>query len=320
VQKSFRGENMAEKLRFGIFILQLQPIPDIIKQCQTVEALGYDSLWIGDQFYNPLRSGDPMWEAWTLLSAISTQTSRIRLGTLVTNFIYRNPALVAKQALTVDHISNGRLELGLGAGYDPKEHPMTGSKAWEPRERLERFCEAVQIVDAMLRKKVTSFEGNYYQIKEAILAPRPIQNPRPPLTLGVTGLKAMEFAASIADCWNTLDISLAEYHAKEWILPQQALESCNKRQILFDEYCIAKRRNPKDVRRSMLVGYAADAPVNSVEAFHEYIRRYHEIGITEFIFFWIPDDYRDLLKNHIFGFDKTMIERIAHEAIPFWRK
>jgi alkanesulfonate monooxygenase SsuD/methylene tetrahydromethanopterin reductase-like flavin-dependent oxidoreductase (luciferase family) len=94
-------------------------------------TLRYDSLWIGDQFYNPLRPNEPMWETWTLLAALAVQTTRIRMGTLVTNFIYRNPALVASQTLTVDHLSSGRLELGLGAGFSPQDHPMTRSEAWE---------------------------------------------------------------------------------------------------------------------------------------------------------------------------------------------
>ena len=120
---------MDEKIRFGILIPQIVPIPQVIEQCQLVETIGYDSIWLFDQFYNPLRLDDPLWEAWTLLSAVACQTSRIRLGTLVTNFIYRNPALVASQALTIDQLSNGRLELGLGTGFSLKDHLMTGSEA-----------------------------------------------------------------------------------------------------------------------------------------------------------------------------------------------
>lgn len=307
---------MAEKLRFGIFILQILPIPQMIEQCQFVEALGYDSIWIGDQFYNPLRLNEPMWEARTFLAAAAAQTSRIRLGPLVTNFIYRNPALVASQALTVDHLSNGRLELGLGAGFSPKDHLMTGSQAWEPRERIGRFREAVQIVDLMLRNEVTTFDGQYYRVKDAILSPRPIQKPRPPITLGVTGPAAMKFAAAYADSWNTPDISVAEYSAGERISAQQALESCRRRQEAFDEYCVTLGRNPRDIRRSLLVGYAANAPTDSVAAFREYVGRYREIGISEFIFFWIPDEYREVLANRISGFDRNMVERVASEAIP----
>jgi alkanesulfonate monooxygenase SsuD/methylene tetrahydromethanopterin reductase-like flavin-dependent oxidoreductase (luciferase family) len=311
---------MAEKLCFGIFIPQILPIPQMIEQCQFVEALGYDSVWIGDQFYNPLRLNDPMWEAWTFLAALATQTARIRLGTLVTNFIYRNPALVASQALTVDHISNGRLELGLGAGFSPKDHPMTGSEAWEPRERVGRFREAVQIVDLMLRNEVTTFDGQYYRVKDAILSPRPIQKPRPPLTLGVTGPVAMKFAAAYADSWNTPDISVAEYSARERISAQQALESCRRRQEAFDDHCVTLGRSPRDIRRSLLVGYAANAPTDSLDAFHEYVGRCREIGINEFIFFWIPDEYREVLANRISGFDRDIVERVATEAIPAWRK
>ncbi|HVP20899.1 MAG TPA: LLM class flavin-dependent oxidoreductase [Anaerolineaceae bacterium] len=311
---------MLEKLRFGIFFPQILPIPQMIEQCQFVETLGYDSLWIGDQFYNPLRLGDPMWEAWTLLAAIATQTSRIRLGTLVTNFIYRNPALVASQALTVDHLSAGRLELGLGAGFSPKDHSMTGSEPWKPRERIQRFGEAVQIIDRMLRNEVTTFEGQYYRIKDAIMSPRPVQNPRPPLTLGVTGPRAMRIAAAYADCWNTLDISVAEYSAGKRILALKALEACRTQQETFDEYCVSLGRCPRDIRRSLLVGYAADAPTSSLDEIKDYVCRYHEIGISEFIFFWIPDEYREIFANRISGFDRAMVERVAAQSLPAWRK
>lgn len=311
---------MAEKLRFSIFISQILPIPKMIEQCQFVEAIGYDNVWIDDQFYNPLRLNGPMWEAWTLLAALATHTTRIRLGTLVTVFIYRNPALVASQALAVDHISSGRLELGLGAGFSPKDHLMTGSETWEPRERVGRFREAVQIVDLMLRNEVTTFDGQYYRIRDAILSPRPIQEPRPPLTLGVTGPLAMKFAAAYADSWNTPDVSVAEYSAKEQISAQQALESCRRRQEAFDEYCVTLGRNPRDVRRSLLVGYAANTPTDSLDAFHEYVGRYREIGINEFIFFWIPHEYREIPANRISGFDRNMVEHVATEAIQAWRK
>ncbi len=311
---------MPEKPRFGIFILQMLPVPRMIEQCQFVEALGYDSVWIADQFYNPLRLGDPMWEAWTLLAAVAAQTAQIRLGTLVTNFIYRNPALVASQALTVDHLSNGRLELGLGAGFSPKDHPMTGSEAWQPRERVRRFREAVQIVDLMLRNEVTTYCGQYYRVKDAVLSPRPIQKPRPPLTLGVTGPVAMKFAAACADTWNTPDISPTEYSSGERISAQQALEACRRRQTAFDEHCVASGRNPRDIRRSLLIGYANNVPTDSLDAFHEYIGCYREIGIDEFIFFWMPDEYREVLANRISGFNRNMVERVATEAIPAWRK
>jgi alkanesulfonate monooxygenase SsuD/methylene tetrahydromethanopterin reductase-like flavin-dependent oxidoreductase (luciferase family) len=238
---------------------------------------------------------------------------------LVTNFIYRNPALVASQALTLDHLSNGRLELGLGAGFSPQDHLMTGSEAWESRERLERFSEAVQIVTQMLRNDVTDFEGQYYRIKGAVLSPRPIQKPGPPLTLGVTGPIAMKVAAAYADCWNTLDISLAEHSARKLISWHQALEACRRWQETFDEYCTTFGRNPYDIRRSLLIGYAADAPTSSLDEINEYISRYQSISISEFIYFWIPDEYRDQFAGRVSGFNQAMVERVATQVIPTWR-
>jgi alkanesulfonate monooxygenase SsuD/methylene tetrahydromethanopterin reductase-like flavin-dependent oxidoreductase (luciferase family) len=311
---------VAEDLRFGICIPPVLPVPQMIDQCRFVESLGYDSVWMADQFYNPLRPGDPMWEAWTLLAAVAAHTSRIRLGTLVTNFIYRNPALVASQALTVDHLSSGRLELGLGAGFSTMDQTMTGGHAWEPRERVGRFREAVQIVDLMLRNEVTNFCGEYYRVKDAVLSPRPIQKPRPPLTLGVTGPVAMKFAAAFADTWNTPDISPMEYGSGERISSHVALEACRRRQDAFDEYCVTSGRNPRDIRRSLLVGYANDVPNESLDAIHEYVGHRVQIGISEFIFFWIPDEYRDVLANRLSGFDRNMLERVAADGLPAWRK
>lgn len=311
---------MTKKIRFGICIPQFLPIPKMIEQFQFVEALGYDSVWLIDQFYNPLRSNDPLWEAWTLLAAIAAQTTHIRIGTLVTNLIYRNPALVASQALTVDHISNGRLELGLGAGFSPKDHHMTGSEAWEARERISRFQEAVQIVDLMLRNKVTTYEGKYYRVKDAILSPRPIQKPRPPLTLGVTGPVAMKFAAAYADSWNTPDINVIKYSARERISLDQALESCRSQQEVFDEYCVKSGRNPHDIRRSLLVGYVVGIPFTSPSLLDEYLGRYREIGITEFIFYWFPDEYQEILAHRISSLDRQQVEQIATQSIPAWRK
>jgi alkanesulfonate monooxygenase SsuD/methylene tetrahydromethanopterin reductase-like flavin-dependent oxidoreductase (luciferase family) len=168
----------------------------------------------------------------------------------------------------------------------------------------------------MLRNEVTTFDGQYYHVKDAFLSPRPIQKPRPPLTLGIIGQVGMKFAAAYADSWNTLDISVAEYSARERISAQQALESCRMRQQAFDEYCVTLGRNPRDIRRSLLVGYAANIPTDSLDAFHEYIGHYQEIGINEFIFFWFPNEYKEVLANRISGFDRNMIERVAIDAIP----
>jgi len=311
---------MSEELRFGIFVpVQFLPFPVAVEQCQFVETLGYDSLWLGDHFQNPVRVHDPMFEAWTLLAALAARTTRIRLGILVSSFIARNPALVAKQALTVEHISNGRLELGLGAGERATDHTMTGVEVWQPSERVARFREAVAIVDHMLRYEITTFEGRYYQVRNAVMHPPSLQQPRPPLTIGASGAATMKIAAQYADSWNTLDISMAEWRAGKQLPALKALEAAQGQHAKLDEYCVKVGRQPHDIRRSLLAGYRVEAPSDSIEAFYEYVERYRAIGFTEFIFYWLPDEYRSLVASRLRTFDQRMVERVATEALPTLR-
>lgn len=145
-------QGTADTLRFGIWTPQVTPWPEIARRWRQIEQLGFHSVWVVDHFVNPYRHASDWYEAWTLLAALAASTSTIRVGTLVTNIIYRNPALIARQALTVDHISRGRLELGIGATFPhDASHAMTGVEVWGARERADRFRETIEIVDHMLR-------------------------------------------------------------------------------------------------------------------------------------------------------------------------
>lgn len=184
---------MDPALRFGISQLQNRPWSILAQNCQLVESLGYDSIWIADHFVNGHSLQDDWLDGWSVLTAWAAQTHTIRIGPLVTNIIYRNPAVLARQALTVDHISHGRLNLGVGAttGRDPS-HRMTGVKVWETAERVQRFREVIEVVDQMLRNELTTYQGRYYAITDALMKPAPIQKPRPPLTIAAMGPTAAE--------------------------------------------------------------------------------------------------------------------------------
>lgn len=132
-----------------------------MRRWQFIESLGFDSVWLADHFVDPYQPDSPWFEAWTLLGALATETRTIRIGTLATSMPLRNPALLARQAITVDHISNGRLEVGLGAGVrrDPV-HSMIGIENWFSAERVARFREAVEIVDRSLRGETVDYEGS----------------------------------------------------------------------------------------------------------------------------------------------------------------
>lgn len=195
---------LSHKLRFGIAFLPDTPWDEFVRRFQYIEELGFDIVGFGDHFAHFFFPNRIWFEAWTLLSAIATQTSKIRIGTLVTPFAWRNPAFLARQALTVDHISNGRLELGLGSGVrSDRSYEMTGIPNWGPRERVARLREYVEIVDRLLSNKVTNYEGRYYKIKEAEMSPRPVQKPRPPITIAAEGPGMLKLAARYADTWTT---------------------------------------------------------------------------------------------------------------------
>ena len=278
-------------LRFGIQTTATRTWPEMVALWQRVEALGFESLWLPDHLVPPFRIDGPIFEAWTLLAALATKTERVRLGVLVSCNTFRHPPLVAKQAATVDHVSGGRLEMGLGAGWFKPEHDMFGIELPGPAELVGRFREAVEVVDRLLRQDVTTYEGRYYQVREAPFRPAPVQRPRPPLTLGAHGPKMMRVVAEYADRWNSTG-SVAEMR---------------ERNRTLDEQCAAVGRDPAAILRSHLyvpVLMPDERPWDSVEAFQDFVGRLREAGIQEFIF-QPPSDDRF-----------AIVERVAAEVIP----
>src|SRR6266540_540589 len=156
-----------EPLYFGIVTDQIRTWPTLLERWLLFEALGFDSIWDSDHFFQPSWSAEPNFEAWTVLAALAASTKRIRIGVLVSSNTFRHPSLLAKQALTVDHISNGRLELGLGAGWYEPEHPMFGIDFPSPGGLVGRFREAVEVVDRLLRNDTSSYAGRFYTVRDA---------------------------------------------------------------------------------------------------------------------------------------------------------
>lgn len=259
-----------ERLRVGIQTPATRTWPEMVALWQRVEALGYDSCWLPDHFVPPFRPEGPLMEAWTLLAALATATERVRLGILVSCNTFRHPPLLAKQAVTVDHVSGGRLELGLGAGWFAPEHKMFGLPLPGPRELVDRFREAVEVVDLLLRQDVTSFDGAHYRLREAPFRPAPLQQPRPPLTLGAHGPRMMRIVARYADRWNS----------------NGAVAEMRERNGLLDDQCAAIGRDPATILRSHLyvpVQLPDERPWDSVEAFRDFVGRFREAGVNEFL-------------------------------------
>lgn len=299
---------MTRELRFGFVIPQLVPWPAMVARFRQAEEWGLDSAWVVDHFVNPAWPEGRWFEGWTMLAALATQTTRVRIGVLVTSISFRNPALLAKEALTVDHISGGRLDLGIGAGGQQRDHTMTGSAPWPAAERVERFREFVQIVDQMLREDVTTYEGQYYRVREAIMTPGPVQRPRPPLTIGGTGPKMLRVVAAYADCWNSSGGGIGPGQSAAALTPKDVLENTRRRNALLDEYAAAAGRDPTRIRRSLLAGGGSNPehPWASPEAFADFVGRYRDAGIDEFLFYY--PSRAEQAAGHV--------ERIAREVMP----
>jgi alkanesulfonate monooxygenase SsuD/methylene tetrahydromethanopterin reductase-like flavin-dependent oxidoreductase (luciferase family) len=289
---------MGRELRFGICTDQNLPFETLVERWQYFERLGFDSVWDCDHFNQPSRPDGPYFESWTLLAALAARTTRIRVGVLVSSNTFRHPALLAQQAVTLDHVSNGRLELGLGAGWFVPEHERFGLPFPPPGERVGRFREAVEIVDSLLRHEATTFEGRYYRLTEASVRPAPLQKPRPPLTLGAHRPRMLRICAEYADSWNSFG----------------TVEEMRERNEFLDQACAAVGREPREIRRSFY-GWASQMkaqglpdPWQSTAAFEDVVGRYLAVGIDEFVI--------DQPRPEQFG----VLEQVVTDVLPALRR
>jgi len=293
---------MENKIRFGVLTVQNLPWQEEVERWKFIEKLGFDSVWLADHFTDPVNHTGHWFESWTLLASLAVVTERIRIGTLVSSMPLRRPAVLARQALTVDHISNGRLELGLGTGAsrDPV-HNMLGIEDWVGSERAERFKDQIEVIDRLLRHAVSNYNGKFYKLNEATMNPETIQKPRPPLVIAAMGKSMMKIAAKYADTWNS-------FGSEDWRTPaEKILENTRKRVELMEKYCDEIGRNPETLRRSLLFYSRHGRTIlDSEENFRNAINQYKEIGINEFIIYFPFFDSKQI----------ENIKLIAKDVIP----
>jgi alkanesulfonate monooxygenase SsuD/methylene tetrahydromethanopterin reductase-like flavin-dependent oxidoreductase (luciferase family) len=210
---------------------------DLRTMAQLAEDVGFDSLWFGDHLLAQFENGTfGCWECWSLVTAIAAVTHRVTLGPLVACTSYRNPALLAKMADTVDEISGGRLILGLGAGWHDPEYQAFG---YPFDHRVGRFAEALQIIHGLLREGHVDFVGQYYQARECELRPRGPQSSRLPIMLGTrVGHGMLRLTAEYADIWNT-----------DWVLPKDLSPYL----AAIDAACVEVGRDPATMEHTVAV-------------------------------------------------------------------
>lgn len=277
-------------VRVGMLIMPRPPIGAIIRRCQDYEALGFDSVWLCDHFVD--QALGPLFESWTLLAALAASTTRIRLGIAATCIPFRHPALLAKMATTVDHLAGGRLELGLGAGWWQPEFDRFGYRFLPPADRAARFTETVSGLKRLFGDDEVTVHDASWLLTKAVMHPKPIQRPRPPLVLAAQGPRLLDTAARFGDAWLT-SFGLSE-------------DDIRWRNTLLDERCAAYGRSPAALRRIFLwAPRVQDAdPWSSISAFTGFVRQYQAAGITELI---LDEPRAD---------QRQVFDRIAREILP----
>ena len=275
-------------MRFSVWPAPTQSFGDVLEIARHAESTGWDGLWYADHFMPDGEATRVPWpEAWTTLAALAVSVPRIRLGPLVTGNTYRHPAVLAKMAASVDHLSGGRLVLGLGAGWQENEHRQYGISFYTVKERLERLAESAELIKSLFANATTSFRGKHYTLENAVLEPKPVQKPLPLLIGGGGEQVTLRIAARFADEWNV------------W----GDVATLKRKMGILDGYCAALGRSPRAIQRSAvallfltddraLVEKMRSRPigrptiVGNADEVREIVRAYRDAGVDELI---VPD-------------------------------
>jgi F420-dependent oxidoreductase-like protein len=216
-------------VRFGLDVAQHQLTwPELLERVRFAEGARFDGAWVFDHFQ--ALYGDPTGpclEAWTLLAALAASTERIRLGALVTGMTYRHPSILAAEAVTVDQISNGRLEIGVGAAWNEQEHRELGIPFPPVAERARLLEEGVEAMRLLMTRDHATYEGTSVRLDDATYRPRPVQQPHPPIWIGATGEKlTLPIVGRQADVWHTFGSSQA--FARKWAIVERAAREAGR--------------------------------------------------------------------------------------------
>jgi alkanesulfonate monooxygenase SsuD/methylene tetrahydromethanopterin reductase-like flavin-dependent oxidoreductase (luciferase family) len=277
-------------MRFSLWANLAQPWPEVLAAAKHAEATGWDGVYVADHFMgdNEKAGGkvSPTFEATAAMAGLATVTARVRLGSLVFGITYRHPAVLANWAKTVDHMSDGRLLLGIGAGWQINEHEQYGIELGRPGVRIDRFEEACQVLDGLLRAPVANVDGEYYRLADAVMEPKPVQQ-QLPILIGGTGDRMMHVVARHADEWNM------------WSSPERFAE----RSAALDAACSKIDRDPATIARSTqalfflgddldkidgLIQRVAPRPAvgGHAERLIEAVQGWQDVGVDEVI---VPD-------------------------------
>jgi F420-dependent oxidoreductase-like protein len=297
-------------IKFGVMVPQgwrmdLVDFPDPVEAfeamtrvAQEAENLGYNSVWLYDHFHTiPVPSQEVTFECWMSTAALARDTKRVRIGQLVTCNGYRNPALLAKMASTVDVMSHGRLDFGVGAGWFEHEYRAYGYDYPDAPERLRYLREAIQVILAMWTQEEAVFEGKYYQVRGAINQPKGVQKPHIPLLIGGGGEKVtLKLVAQYADACNiggdipTIrhKLDVIKQHCEDVGRDYTSIRRTSSSICVIGESEEAALASLKPMERDIVTMMRASAMIGSPETIRRRIAEFEDAGIQELII-WSPD-------------------------------
>ena len=252
-------------LRFGLKLSQNATIDTLTTIWGIADDSGFDHCWNMDHFAS-LGGDDTLdiFEAWTLLAGMAARTTRTRVGCSVTGNTYRHPAVLAKAAVTVDHLSGGRLEFGIGAGWAENEHTMLGLPFGTARDRADWLEEALPIIRSLWTEPRTTFTGKHYLLAEAVAEPKPVQTPHPPIWIGGVGRRRT--------------LRMAAEHAAVWNAPGGSPEEVAELSAVLDGHCADVGRDTTEIRRSVQIR-VPDDPAGLIDQVAGFVG----VGVTEII-------------------------------------
>ena len=291
-------------MRLSTVILPIHRWAEGQKIWRRAEDLGFHAAYTYDHLSWRSFREEPWFGAVPTLTAAATATERIRLGTLVTSPNFRHPVTLAKDLLTVDDVSAGRLTVGIGAGGAGFDATALGQEAWSPRERADRFDEFLPLLDELLANPVTTRQGLHYSAVEVRNVPGCVQTPRVPFYVAATGPRGLRLAAEYGQGW----VTYGDPRGPADVPVQQAPAVIAAQLARLTAACEARGRDVAGLEKVLLQGSTAEAPLSSLDAFVDWAGTYRELGITELVIHWpVPDS--------IFAGDLAVFERIATEGL-----
>ena len=269
-------------MRIGVLILPEFPWSTARNLWRHAEELGFDHAWTYDHLaWRSLRDS-PWFAAIPTLTAAATATERIRLGTLVASPNFRHPVPFAKELITLDDVSAGRLTLGIGAGSTGWDATVLGQAELSRHERADQFAEFVDLLDRLLREPATSFKGRFYSAHEARSYPGCTQGPRIPFAIAATGWRGMRLAARYGESW----VTTGDRTTERPLGAREGAKVVQEQMAQLDEICAKLGRDPASLRRLVVTGPNLDGGLGSVEAFRDTTGRYADVGVTDLVVHW----------------------------------